>query len=115
MPRIVRTARGELVDFDAILIKQQLAQAPMNIEVARRKQFIDSKESKAKSVRESAQAEADAAVAAYAAAEAQRLANLQAAAPTSPAEIQEALESSLIDAEAAAELATKKSKKPQAE
>lgn len=79
MPRIVRTARGEMVDFDAILIKQQLAKAPMNIEVARRKQFIDSKESKAKSVREHAQAEADAAVAAYAAAETQRLANLQAA------------------------------------
>jgi hypothetical protein len=46
MPRIVRTARGELVDFDAILIKQQIAQAPMNIEVARRKEFIDSKEGK---------------------------------------------------------------------
>lgn len=46
MPRIVRTARGELVDFDTIIIKQQLAQAPMDIEVARRKEFIDSKESK---------------------------------------------------------------------
>jgi hypothetical protein len=46
MPRIVRTARGETVDFDAILIKQQIAQAPMNIEVARRKEFIDSKEGK---------------------------------------------------------------------
>jgi len=48
MPRIVRTARGELIDFDMILIKNQLAQAPMNIEVARRKEFIDSKESKAR-------------------------------------------------------------------
>jgi len=46
MPRIVRTARGELVDFDTIVIKQQLAQAPMNVEVARRKEFIDSKEGK---------------------------------------------------------------------
>ena len=48
MPRIVRTARGELIDFDTILIKNQLAQAPMNIEVARRKEFIDSKEGKAR-------------------------------------------------------------------
>ena len=46
MPRIVRTARGDTVDFDAILIKHQLSQAPMNIDVARRKQFIDSKEGK---------------------------------------------------------------------
>jgi len=48
MPRIVRTARGELIDFDTIIIKNQLAQAPMNIEVARRKEFIDSKEGKAR-------------------------------------------------------------------
>ena len=46
MPRIVRTARGEQVDFDAVIIKQQIAQAPMNIDVARRKEFIDSKEGK---------------------------------------------------------------------
>jgi len=46
MARNVRTARGDLVDFDAIIIKQQLAQAPMNIEVQKRKQFIDSKEGK---------------------------------------------------------------------
>lgn len=46
MPRIVRTARGEQIDFDTIIIKQALAQAPMNIEVARRKEFIDSKEGK---------------------------------------------------------------------
>ena len=44
MPRLVRTARGELVDFDTIIIKQQLAQAPMNVDVERRKNFIDSKE-----------------------------------------------------------------------
>jgi hypothetical protein len=48
MPRIIRTARGESIDFDAIIIKQQLAQAPMNIEVAQRKRFIDSKEEKPK-------------------------------------------------------------------
>lgn len=51
MPRIVRTARGEQVDFDTIIIKQQLAQAPMNIEVARRKEFIDSKEGKARGMK----------------------------------------------------------------
>ena len=48
MPRMIRTARGEVVDFDAVVIKQQLAQAPMNIEVAQRKRFIDSKEEKPK-------------------------------------------------------------------
>jgi hypothetical protein len=46
MPRIYLSARGEPVDFDAVLIKQKLAQAPMDIEVARRKSFIDSKEEK---------------------------------------------------------------------
>jgi hypothetical protein len=46
MPRTVRTARGAVIDFDVIILKQQLAQAPMNIEVARRKEFIDSKEGK---------------------------------------------------------------------
>lgn len=51
MPRNVRTARGEVVDFDTIIIKQQLAQAPMNIEVERRKKFIDAKESKARGQR----------------------------------------------------------------
>lgn len=44
MGRMVRTARGDLVDFDAIMIKQQLAEAPMNIEVQRRKNFIDDRE-----------------------------------------------------------------------
>ena len=48
MPRNVRTARGDVVDFDTIRIKQQLADAPMLIEVERRKSFIDSKESRAK-------------------------------------------------------------------
>lgn len=48
MSHTIRTARGELVDFDAIKIKQELAQSPMNIEVARRKAFIDSKEGKAR-------------------------------------------------------------------
>lgn len=51
MPKIIRTARGEQIDFDAVVIKQQIAQAPMNIEVARRKEFIDSKEGKARGQR----------------------------------------------------------------
>ena len=53
MPRIVRTARGEQIDFDAIVIKQQIAAAPMNIDVARRKEFIDSKEGKVRGARRS--------------------------------------------------------------
>lgn len=44
MANVRRTARGELVDFDQIRIKQQLAQAPMNVEVERRKEYIDNKE-----------------------------------------------------------------------
>ena len=51
MPRTVRTARGEMIDFDAIVIKQQIASAPMNIDVARRKEFIDSKEGKVRGAR----------------------------------------------------------------
>lgn len=51
MARNVRTARGDIVDFDALIIKQQIAQAPMNIEVARRKEFIDSKEGKVRGQR----------------------------------------------------------------
>lgn len=46
MARTVRSARGEEVDFDAIRIKQQLAEAPTNIEVARRQAFIDTREGK---------------------------------------------------------------------
>ena len=44
MARQVRSARGDLVDFDQIQIKQALADAPMNIEVERRKAFIDQQE-----------------------------------------------------------------------
>lgn len=53
MPKIVRTARGEQIDFDSIVIKQQIAQAPMNIDVAKRKEFIDSKEGKVRGARRS--------------------------------------------------------------
>lgn len=48
MPRIVRTARGELVDFDMVIVKQQISEAPMNIEVQRRKEFIDNKEGRSR-------------------------------------------------------------------
>ena len=51
MPRNVKTARGESVDFDALILKQQIAQAPMNIEVARRKEFIDAKEGRGRGQR----------------------------------------------------------------
>ena len=44
MPRMYLSARGEVVDFDATMIKQQLAQAPMTVDVEQRKTFVDSKE-----------------------------------------------------------------------
>lgn len=44
MPRIYLSARGEVVDFDVHLIKQQLATAPMTVDVEKRKTFIESKE-----------------------------------------------------------------------
>lgn len=44
MPRDYRTARGEKVNLDALRIKQQLSQAPMTVEVERRKDHIDNKE-----------------------------------------------------------------------
>lgn len=44
MPRMYLSARGEVVDFDMHLIKQQLATSPMTVDVEKRKTFIDSKE-----------------------------------------------------------------------
>lgn len=44
MPRIYLSARGEVVDFDVHMIKQQLATAPMTVDVEKRKTFIDEKE-----------------------------------------------------------------------
>lgn len=41
MPKIVRTARGEMVDFDLIRIKQQLADAPAPTEVRERENFVE--------------------------------------------------------------------------
>lgn len=40
----ITSARGDIVDFDLLMIKQQLAAAPQNIEVERRRKFIDNKE-----------------------------------------------------------------------
>lgn len=41
MTKMVRTARGELVDFDLIKIKQQLADSPAPTEVAARENFVE--------------------------------------------------------------------------
>lgn len=46
MTRIYQSARGELVDVDAVYIKQQMSLVPMEVDVARRKNFIDAKEGK---------------------------------------------------------------------
>lgn len=51
MPKNVRTARGEVIDFDMLVLKQKIADAPMNIEVQRRREFIDSKEGKGRGAR----------------------------------------------------------------
>jgi hypothetical protein len=45
MGKIARSARGEVVDFDLIAIRQQLASAPPTIEVSTRREYIDTKES----------------------------------------------------------------------
>lgn len=41
MTKLVRTARGEMVDFDLIKIKQQLSDAPAPTEVAARENFVE--------------------------------------------------------------------------
>ena len=43
MAKIARSARGEVVDFDVISIKQALASAPISIGTEERRQFIDTK------------------------------------------------------------------------
>ncbi len=45
MSKIARSAKGEIVDFDLIAIRQQLSEAPATIDVANRRQYIDNKES----------------------------------------------------------------------
>ena len=44
MSRKTRSARGEVVDFDLIAIKQQLAMAPTPVSVNQRRRFIDEKD-----------------------------------------------------------------------
>lgn len=44
MPRLVRSARGEIVDFDLIAIANQLASAPPPVTVGDRRLFIDEKD-----------------------------------------------------------------------
>lgn len=43
MGKMVRSARGQMVDFDVLEIKQQMASAPKPVEVAVREDFIDQK------------------------------------------------------------------------
>jgi hypothetical protein len=43
MPKVVRSARGERLDFDLLKIKQQIASAPAPTDVKAREKFIDSK------------------------------------------------------------------------
>lgn len=50
MSRKARSARGDLVDFDLLAIKQQLATNPVPVSVNERRKFIDAKDGlKAKS------------------------------------------------------------------
>lgn len=41
MTKLVRTARGEIVDFDLIKIKQQLVDSPAPTEVKARENFVE--------------------------------------------------------------------------
>lgn len=43
MAKIARSARGELVDFDILHIRQALASAPVTISTEERRVFIDTK------------------------------------------------------------------------
>lgn len=44
MGQLIRSARGELIDFEMLAIKQQLASAPVPKAVEQRKQAIDAKD-----------------------------------------------------------------------
>ena len=41
MPRVVRSAKGKIVDFDMLKIKQQIASVPKPTNVKAREDFID--------------------------------------------------------------------------
>lgn len=43
MSRKARSSRGELIDFDLLAIKQQLATTPVPVAVDQRRKFIDEK------------------------------------------------------------------------
>lgn len=44
MPITARSARGEIVDFDILQIKQQLAATPVQVGTEERRRFIDTKD-----------------------------------------------------------------------
>lgn len=44
MSKKARSARGEIVDFDVLAIKQQLAAKPVPVSVDERRRFIDEKD-----------------------------------------------------------------------
>ena len=44
MSKTARSARGEIIDFDLLAIKQQLATAPVPVGVSARRKFIDEKD-----------------------------------------------------------------------
>lgn len=44
MPQLIRSARGELIDFELLAIKQQLASAPVPRVVEERKRAINIKD-----------------------------------------------------------------------
>ncbi len=44
MSRKARSARGQVVDFDLLAIKAQLAAAPTSVGVNQRRKFIDEKD-----------------------------------------------------------------------
>ena len=44
MPNFIRSARGEVIDFELLAIKNQLASAPVPKAVEQRKQAIDEKD-----------------------------------------------------------------------
>lgn len=43
MSKQARSARGEVIDFDLLAIKQQLASSPTPVSVNQRRKFIDEK------------------------------------------------------------------------
>lgn len=44
MAKRTKSARGEIVDFDILAIRQQLAGAPSTVNVAARRDYIDAKD-----------------------------------------------------------------------